>query len=329
MQGLSEGREEAGLGNTRALKLASAVIVLLAVVYAAASIYVADRSLVAEATPLSARPADWGLEAEAVAFAPRGEPELQLRGWWLPAAAPRATVIRVHGLDSNRSSLLGLSAALVEAGYSVLVFDLRGHGQSDPAPMGAGLDERDDVLGAVDYVLERQDHGSGTLFLHGNSYGGAIALLAGWRDNRVSGVFADSAFASLSSLVAQEVSRRTGLPEWAARALRPGVTLAGRLLHGVDIGAVNPAAAAARYDYPLGLAHCRPDERIPVAHFHELRAQLRHEPMAQLFEDCPHSDAWPAHPRRYEALVRGYFETRLKAAHRGTASEAIPAHQTS
>ena len=31
--------------------------------------------------------------------------------------------------------------------------------------MGAGLDERDDVLGAVDHVLERRDQGAGTMLL--------------------------------------------------------------------------------------------------------------------------------------------------------------------
>lgn len=297
--------------KARALKLTLAVVALLAVIYVAASIYVANSALSAEMKPLTEHPPDYGLAYEEVEFSPRGWPELRLRGWWLPAAESRATIIRVHGIDSNRSALLGLSAALTRAGFSVLVFDLRGHGESDAAQMGAGLRERDDVLGAVDYVIEQRGARPGAVFLHGNSYGGAISLMAGWREPAVAGVFADSAFASLSDLVAQEVSRRTALPRWAATALRPGIVLAGRLFQGVNINAVEPAADAASYDYPLGLAHCRPDDRIPLAHFQQIQVSVQIPPRERVFARCAHSDAWEDHPAEYAAMVIGYFEERL------------------
>lgn len=300
--------------KARALKLTLAVVALLVLIYVAASIYVANSALSAEKKPLTEHPSDYGLAYEEVEFSPRGWPELRLRGWWLPsstAGASRATVIRVHGIDSNRSSLLGLSAALTRAGYSVLVFDLRGHGESDAAQMGAGLHERDDVSGAVDYVLQELEARAGAVFLHGNSYGGAISLMAGWRDDRIAGVFADSAFASLSDLVAQEVARRTALPRWAASALRPGIMLAGRVFDGININDVEPAADAVRYGYPLGLAHCRPDDRIPLAHFERIESAVKVPPRSRVFEACGHSDAWDDHPAEYEALVIAYVEERL------------------
>ena len=279
--------------------------------YAAASTFIAGRSLAAEVTPFTAHPADLGLAYEEVEFSPRDWPELRLRGWWLPAAEQRASVIRVHGIDSNRSSMLGFVAALVRSGYSVLVFDLRGHGESDSARMGAGLDERDDVLGSIDFV-RRREAADDPIFLHGNSYGAAIALMTGWREPGVAGVFADSSFAALSDLVTSEVSSRTGLPRWAAAAMRPGIVLAGRLIHGVDIGAVNPASDAAEYAFPLGLAHCDEDERISVAQFEHIKASVRPTPVARVFADCPHSDAWEVHPVDYAELVISYFDSRLR-----------------
>lgn len=298
--------------NRRILKLSLATVAALAVIYAAASIYIADRSLSAEVTPFSALPAELGLDYDEVEFSPREWPALRLRGWWLPAVEQRASVIHVHGIDSNRSSMLGLAAALVRSGYSVLVFDLRGHGESDPARMGAGLHERDDVRGAIDFVRRQQGSPGEPIFLHGNSYGAAITLLTGWREPGVAGVFADSSFASLSDLVTTEVSSRTGLPRWAAAALRPGVVLAGRVFHGVDIGAVNPAFEAAEYVYPLGLAHCATDERIAISHFEQIAASVRRYPVARVFMDCPHSDAWEIHPAEYADLVTSYFEARLR-----------------
>ncbi|HUE86564.1 MAG TPA: hypothetical protein VMO26_10850, partial [Vicinamibacterales bacterium] len=60
---------------------------------------------------------------------------LTLKGWWFPAPEPldRAAVL-VHGKDQNRidsSFPHGLIARFLLAnGYSALLFDLRGHGES-------------------------------------------------------------------------------------------------------------------------------------------------------------------------------------------------------
>ena len=93
----------------RTLKLALALVALLAVLYVAASVYVARSALDAEVKPLGETPTAFGLPYEDVEFSPRGWEDITLRGWWIPAAEPRATVIRVHGVDSNRNSLLRLA----------------------------------------------------------------------------------------------------------------------------------------------------------------------------------------------------------------------------
>ena len=297
------------MSTARLVKLGIALVVILAALYVGAAWWVARSALDAEVKALGERPSAFGLAYEEVEFSPRGWDELTLRGWWMPAEEARGTVIRVHGVDSNRNSLLGLAAPLAAAGYSVLAFDLRGHGESDDARMGAGLDERDDVLGAIDYVV--RERGAGAIFLHGNSYGGAIALMAGWREPRVRGVFADSAFASLPDLVVQEVARRTVLPSWAASALRPGIGLVSRWVYGIDLNDVQPAEDAGEYGFALGLAHCRPDERISLAHLERIRAALRLTPYLEIYEDCPHSDAWDVHPMRYAAAVIEYLDARL------------------
>ena len=284
---------------------------ILALIYVAVSFYIADSALDAEANPLEERPQDFSLHYEDVEFSPRGWPRITLRGWWMPAPDARATVIRVHGIDSSRSSMLGIVPVLVESGYSVLAFDLRGHGESDRAQMGAGIHEQDDLLGAVDYLIRDRAAEPGAIFLHGNSYGGAIALMSGWREPAVAGVYADSAFASLSDLVVQEVARRTSAPSWLASVLRPGVILMARLSKGLDIEAVHPAEDGARYEYAIGLAHCDADERIPISHLEHIRAKVRHPPRLTVYEGCAHSDAWDDYPRRYEADLIAYLDERL------------------
>ena len=114
-------RAGAALGRRKLVKWVVTPVVILALIYLAVSFYIVDSALDAEANPLEERPEDFALQYEDVEFSPRGWPSLTLRGWWMPAPDARATLIRVHGIDSNRSSALGTVPALVESGYSVLV----------------------------------------------------------------------------------------------------------------------------------------------------------------------------------------------------------------
>jgi pimeloyl-ACP methyl ester carboxylesterase len=47
-------------------------------------------------------------------------------------------VVLCHGITATRRYVLHGSKALPRAGYTVITYDARGHGESDPAPMGEG-----------------------------------------------------------------------------------------------------------------------------------------------------------------------------------------------
>ena len=295
----------------RILIASGAVLLLLIVGYLGASWYIVNQSLKAEVAPIEERPDDYGLAYEEVEFSPRDWPDITLRGWWVPAEEPKGVVVRVHGVDSNKGARLGLVRALVDGGYSVFAFDLRGHGESDEAAMGAGLHEVDDVRGAVDYVVAERGAEAGKVFLHGLSFGGAIVLMEGADDPRVGGVFADSSFAALGDMIVQEVADRTILPEAAAAALRPGMVWASRATRGIDLNAVSPEDAAGDYAYPLGLAHCRADERIGIEHLARIRIALNLPPRLTVYEDCDHADAWSDYTEHYERFVLDYYDELL------------------
>ena len=291
--------------------LAGAAVIVVGLLYLLVSFYIVNTALVAEKNAIEEWPEDFGLVYEEVEFSPRDWPDLTLRGWWLPAEDAEGVVIRVHGLDSTRDSSLGLSKALVEGGYSVLVFDLRGHGESDIAQMGAGIHEQDDLRGAIDYVLGERDAQPGRVLVYGDSFGGAIALMAAVDEPAVAAVFSDSSFTSVSDLLIQEVADRTRLVHWSAAALRPGILFVARAAKGLDINKVRPVDAAARYEYSLGLVHCRADERIPLAHLARIRAQVQAPPRLTIYESCEHSQGWEDYTDHYEAFLLDYYDERL------------------
>ncbi len=291
--------------------LAVAVVAALGLLYLLVSFYIVNTALVAERNEIEEFPEEYGLSYEEVEFSPRDWPELTLRGWWMPAKDAKGTVVKIHGLDSTRDSSLGLSKALVDGGYSVLAFDLRGHGESDPAQMGAGIHEQDDLRGAIDYVLTHRGAEPGRVLLYGDSFGGAIALLTAVDEPAVVGLFSDSAFTSVSDLLIQEVADRTRAARWSATALRPGILFVARVAKRLDISEVRPVDSVALYDYSLGLVHCSTDERVPLEHLIQIRAQVQAPPRMTVYEGCEHSQGWEDYTDHYEAYLVDYFDERL------------------
>lgn len=82
-------------------------------------------------------------------------------------------VVCVPGMGESRASFRHLAPGLVEAGYTVAVMDLRGHGDSS-----ASFDSYDDVAAAGDVLAIIDAHGDGPATIVGNSMGAAAAVLA-------------------------------------------------------------------------------------------------------------------------------------------------------
>jgi acylglycerol lipase len=96
---------------------------------------------------------------------------------WQPVDRPaRAIIAIVHGYGEHSSRYTHVAQALVEKGFAVYSFDLRGHGKSGGDR--CYVDTINDYLTDLDRFLEQiwQQSPALELFLIGHSLGGAIAL---------------------------------------------------------------------------------------------------------------------------------------------------------
>jgi uncharacterized protein len=123
-------------------------------------------------------PADLMLRTEEITF--HASDGVLLSGW-LVKGAPRAPVIIMcHDLGGSRSALLSSAVSLNRAGYALLLFDFRGHGLSGGSGGYLGVDEKKDILGAVDFLKSRKDTDADRLGLWGigmGAYAGGLAAL--------------------------------------------------------------------------------------------------------------------------------------------------------
>ena len=266
-----------------------------------------------ERHPLEAHPDDFALQYEDVSFTPRGG-SLTLRGWLLTGSPEAPHLIFVHGIGDQRTGnqALELASRLVqEAGYNVLLFDLRAQGTSDGNHVTAGEFERDDVLGAYDFLLTRGAE-AGRVGLIGRSFGAAIAIMAASREAGIAAVVADSPFADVQDLIAQETARKTPMPKALVRAFMPPARLFADLIYDIHLADLKPERDVAKLEYPVLVIHGEADERIPVEHARRVYAAAPPGSSLWTLPGVEHADAFPAHPDEYVQRVEEYLATRFQ-----------------
>lgn len=83
-------------------------------------------------------------------------------------------VVLCHGITATRRYVLHGSKALPRAGYEVITYDARGHGESDPAPVGEGYGYPQ-LVGDLERVVDSQV-GDRAFLLGGHSMGAHTAV---------------------------------------------------------------------------------------------------------------------------------------------------------
>jgi dipeptidyl aminopeptidase/acylaminoacyl peptidase len=294
----------------------------LLVLYLGASWILLNRLLIPEPAHEARGPARLGFpEARSVSFRTDGD-RIRLEGWLIPSTRARAVVL-IHGLHSTAwdCGTPDLVRAYQQAGFHVLVFDLRAHGRSQGERVGAGLRERRDGRAAVDYLNSRVGLEPESIGLHGTSYGAAVALLAAAELDGLGAVLADSAYATLLGLIGDELARRTPLPGGIGAALTPGIRFLARFIHGLDLTAASPVNAIRRIaPTPVLLVHGGADEVIPIRHAERLLEQGGPNTRLWILEGYGHTQGVRlvprcdiASPMRAEFLQRAiaFFERHL------------------
>jgi pimeloyl-ACP methyl ester carboxylesterase len=116
--------------------------------------------------------------------------DIHLSGWYLPSAN-RAAVILLHGYGSNRLEMLARANVLAAHGYGVLLYDLRGHGESEGDKRAFGWQDVNDVNAAVKFLESQKDVLPGKIGILGFSIGGQIALRAAAENEQIMAIVAD------------------------------------------------------------------------------------------------------------------------------------------
>lgn len=286
-------------------------MVLGLVAYGVISFRVAESVTRVDRLPLEPPATSIAPTHEDVTFS--GRDGIVLKGWWFAApSADRAAVV-VHGRGRNRINSTfhpeGVAGMLLSHGYSVLLFDLRGHGESGGTRYTLGIEEPRDILAAIDLAAAEARIDRARVAVIGESLGGGSALMTVKADPSIGPVVTDSAFADGNAVVSESASKYTNLPSW----FTPGIVLMSRIFLGLDIGQVTPArVVAAHPERAFLFIQCVDDQTVLLHHGLDLRAASTN-PRSDLWlvPGCDHVQAFATRPLEWEQRVTAFLAREL------------------
>ena len=189
-----------------------------------------------------------------------------LSAWYLKQNESMPWVIFVHGIRGCKAdaALLLPSGMLANAGFNVIVFDLRDHGESsiDDNRVSGGQDEWVDVITVFDWLIDEHNANPDEIGIYGNSMGAGTAAIAFTLDDRLQSIWLESGYSDMGAIVVEELEFQ-GYPTFLGGA---GI-FAGKIIAGQNLIEHFPIDAATEIgDRHMYVVHGNQDQRVRVHH---------------------------------------------------------------
>lgn len=256
--------------------------------------------------------------------------------WAQPQPAP--TIVICHGYRINRTYMRPVAALEYQDGYNILLFDFRGHGESESVATSGGNAEIRDLEAALNVVRQQPETLPGKIIIHGFSMGASVVLLTDLQTD-VAAIVLDSPYARLDEILQRimhwQLTRSSTSWKPFLHPLRKGFhaltqvtfvvsTVIFRLRFGHALNA-RPDTSFKRWQArseglipksypPILLIHGMKDSAVPITHAHKIvtQAQAHNITLETYFiEDADHCGAYGYDPQQYIQMLRQFVTQHL------------------
>jgi len=231
-----------------------------------------------------------------------------LRGWYIPAEDSVKTIIVCSGANGSLDADVHGAPWLHEAGYNVLLFNWRAHGDSDGEVVTLGFNERYDLIAAVQFAKSKGAERVGVL---GFSMGGSVAIATAAVYEDINAIVADSPFVFVLSAIAGGLIERgvhEGLAFLLARLFVTTACLRTQLnLYDIDLARwINRVAPR-----PLLLIFGEQDVIVPPSEVDLLFARAGDPKEVWRVPAAAHRNIHTLQPVEYRRRICEFFEKNL------------------
>ncbi|ANE49087.1 hypothetical protein SY83_20825 [Paenibacillus swuensis] len=244
-------------------------VILILVFYACW--YVSARAQTPKRRPIEHMP---DMPYEDISFLSQGS---VIKGWFVPSSDLKTkppVILIAHGWNSNRSRVLRYARPLYNAGYALLLYDARSHGESDGIPAPSGMAFRDDLLSAVDYIHARPDVDANRIGVLGHSLGGFAGAASLWDERRIRALVTDSMPVRIEAMIGAELNRLR-IPLFPLATIIPRVWFIRAGINREMLAKLDLISALSRSGdaVPRLHVHSRNDDYVPSTELDYLAAQ--------------------------------------------------------
>lgn len=237
-----------------------------------------------------------------------------LAGWFIPGAGAAApTVVLLHGYGNSRAQLLPDADFLHAAGYNVLMFDMRGRGESGGGAVTAGAREPNDVEGAVTYLLTRSDIDPGRIALEGVSLGASAGIIEMGRDQRVAAIVAEAPFSDLSGVIKKSFTHFVSLPSFPFAQVTTWIVERRLGVSADDVRPIDSIRAIGQR--PVFIIQDQNDDLMPPRSGERIYDLAPGPKELWLIDGAGHADGLKTEPAEYPRRVLAFYETYLGGVH--------------
>lgn len=254
-------------------------------------------------------PLEHGMDFEVVNFA--SSDGIPLVGWWIPAkASNQPIIVMCHGQNGSMDGDVSQAKMLHEADFNVLMFDMRGHGQSGGKYVTMGIREVLDLRATLNFVY--QNYPTQPIGVLGLSMGALVAIRgASEASSYIKCLVLDGTTGDIHVTMTRWLTHKH-IPKFVAQsfirlALRLGAIYSDAPIHHVD-----PARWVKQIkDCPLLFIHSEDDEFVDLAVIQNLQTMTAEPTDLWVASDCKHREAYAKHPTDYQERVVGWFKGNL------------------
>lgn len=225
---------------------------------------------------------------------------------WVARGAGRGAVLLLHGVRGDRREMQGRALFLNRLGYTVLLVDLPGHGESAGERITFGANEADGVRVALAWL--RRNLPGEKIGVIGTSLGAAATVLS--RPGlQLDALVVEAMYPTIGEAVENRMAMRLGAP---GRWLAPLLLMQLPWRTGVSVDQLRPIDAMAQLACPVFVIGGANDLHTTAGETGRIFAAAHAPKQTWLVEGAPHVDLHAFATAEYERRVGGFLAMHLR-----------------
>lgn len=236
---------------------------------------------------------------------------LKLHGHWFGREGSNRVAICFHGYTS--SGMIDYSTIAKyywKRDFSLLLVDLRAHGDSEGRYIGFGCLDRHDARCWINAVIDRMGEDC-QIMLHGVSMGGAAVLMTSGMElpHQVKGIISDCAFTSAWEVFSSVLKNIYHLPTFPLMNL---TDILAKREAGYGLKECDAREEVRKAVVPIAFIHGDADRFVPFSMAKELFAACSSEKELLVVQGAAHLESCYLDPAAYERMIGTWVDRYFK-----------------